>query len=114
MSRCYFTLRDRDADDLRKYAPGFVKALDQNVWKFKMAVQFHELGHWADKDEYLKARYLLWSSAIESIYTSHNYDHQGSRVAISRINWFLGADTYIYVPGDSPTCSVIQGLQSAR
>jgi hypothetical protein len=95
-----FRLRDRDANELRIYAPGFVKAMDENVWKFKMAVQFHELGHWADKDEYLKARYLLWASAIESIYTSHNFNHQGSRVATARIKWFLGKDTPIYAPGD--------------
>ena len=95
-----FQLRDRDADDLRTYAPKFLRAMDGNIWKFKMAVQFHELGHFAHEDEYLKARYLLWASAIESIYTSHNPNHQGSRVAKARIKWFLGENTPIYGLGE--------------
>ena len=95
-----FQLRDRDADDLRTYAPKFLRAMDGNIWKFKMAVQFHELGHFAHEDEYLKARYLLWASAIESIYTSHNRNHQGSRVAKARIKCFLGENTPIYGLGE--------------
>src|SRR5262249_22955041 len=50
-----------------------------------------------------KARYLLWCSAIESIYTSHGGEHQGSLVAKSRIKWFLGEDTSIYAAGDIPS-----------
>jgi hypothetical protein len=95
-----FMLRDRDADDLRLYAPAFIKAMDGNIWKLKMAVQFHELGHWADQGELLKARYLLWASAIESIYTSHSPNHQGSKVAKTRIKWLLGPNTPIYPAGD--------------
>jgi hypothetical protein len=95
-----FQLRDRDADDLRRYTPEFLRAMDGNFSKFKMAVQFHELGHWAHEDEYLKARYLLWASAIESIYTSHNRNHQGSTVAKARIKWLLDENTSIYGPGE--------------
>lgn len=95
-----FQLRNRDADDLRTYTPSFLKAMNGNFWKFKMAVQFHELGHWADEGEHLKARYLLWASAIESIYTSHHLNHQGSKVATARIKWFLGENTSIYGPGE--------------
>jgi hypothetical protein len=95
-----FQLRNQDANDLRTYAPSFLKAMDGYFWKFKMAVQFHELGHWADEGELLKARYLLWASAIESIYTSHHINHQGSRVATARIKWFLGENTSIYRPGE--------------
>jgi hypothetical protein len=94
-----FHLRNHDADDLRKYAPLFLRAMDTGIWKFKMAAQFHELGHFQDA-EHWKARYLLWSSAIESIYTSHNSDHKGSNVAKERIKWFLGSNTSIYPPGD--------------
>ena len=92
-----FLLRDRDADDLIKFAPKFLRAMDGNFWKFRMAVQFHELGYWAQDDRW-KARYLLWASAIESIYTSHNC--QGSRLAKKRIRWFLGENTSIYSPED--------------
>ena len=63
-----------------------------------MAVQFHELGHFQALD--WKARYLLWRSAIESIYTSHDWEHPGSLVATSRIKWLLGENTSIYAPGD--------------
>jgi hypothetical protein len=94
-----FHLRNRDVDDLKKYAPLFLRAMNTGIWKFKMAAQFHELGHFQD-GEHWKARYLLWSSAIESIYTSHNSDHKGSNVARERIKWFLGENTSIYPPGD--------------
>ncbi|HKW35439.1 MAG TPA: hypothetical protein VJN92_20680 [Candidatus Acidoferrum sp.] len=93
-----FKLRNQDADDLRTHAPGFLNAMRGEFWKFRMAVQFYELGHFQALD--WKARYLLWCSAIESIYTSHSWEHQGSLVATSRIKWFLGADTSIYAPGD--------------
>ncbi len=94
----FFHLRNQDADELRTYAPGFLHAMRGQFWKFRMAVQFYELGHFQALD--WKARYLQWCSAIESIYTSHSREHQGSLVATSRIKWFLGAGTYIYAPGD--------------
>jgi hypothetical protein len=93
-----FALRNEDADALKTYAPQFLEAMSGNFWKFRMAVQFHELGHFQSLD--WRARYLLWSSAIESIYTSHDRNHQGSLVASSRIKWFIGEDTSIYAPGD--------------
>jgi hypothetical protein len=93
-----FKLRNRDADDLRAHAPEFLRGMRGEFWKFRMAVQFHELGHFQALD--WKARFLLWCSAIESIYTSHNREHQGSLVATSRIKWFIGEHTSIYGPGD--------------
>ena len=93
-----FKLRNNDAEDLKTYAPEFLRAMRGEFWKFRMAVQFHELGHFQPLD--WKARYLLWCSAIESIYTSHAWEHQGSLVATSRIKWFIGAATNIYAPGD--------------
>jgi len=92
-----FFLRDQDADDLATFAPEFLRAMDGNFWKFRMAVQFHELGYWAQDDRW-KARYLLWASAIESIFTSHT--NQGSALAKKRIKWFLGENTSIYQPED--------------
>ncbi len=93
-----FSLRNRDADDLRTYSPEFLRGMRGEFWKFRMAVQFHDLGHFQALD--WKARFLLWCSAIESIYTSHNREHQGSLVATSRIKWFIGRNTSIYGPGD--------------
>ena len=96
-----FHLRDRDVADLRRFAPEFLRVMKGEFWKFRMAVQFHELGHFQDHD--WKARYLLWASAIESIYTSHHRDHKGSLVAKERIKWFLGENTSIYPPGELST-----------
>jgi len=93
-----FKLRNQDADDLRNYAAEFLRGIRGEFWKFRMAVQFHDLGHFQPLD--WKARYLLWCSSIESIYTSHHWEHQGSLVARSRIKWFLGETTSIYAPGD--------------
>jgi hypothetical protein len=95
-----FKLRMRDAEDLSRYLPEFLRALEKDFWKTKMAVQFYSRGHFQHSD--WKARYLLWCSAIESIYTSAHSDHQGSLVATSRIKWFLGENTNIYAPGDLP------------
>jgi len=95
-----FKLRNEDTVALRTYAPEFLRAMRGQFWKFRMSVQFHELGHFQSLD--WKARFLLWCSAIESIYTSHSREHQGSLVATSRIKWFLGENTSIYAPGDLP------------
>jgi hypothetical protein len=93
-----FHVRDRDADDLRTYAPEFLRAMRGQFWKFRMGLQFFQLGHFQDHD--WKARYLLWASAIESIYTSHNWEHKGGLVAKERIKWFLGENTSIYPAGE--------------
>jgi hypothetical protein len=96
----YFHLRNSDAKALKTYLPEFLRSMRGQFWKFRMAVQFHELGHFQHLA--FKARYILWASAIESIYTSHNWEHQGSAVAKERIKWFLGTNTSIYAPGDIP------------
>jgi hypothetical protein len=93
-----FKLRTKDAEALRKYAPEFLRGIRGEFWKFRMAVQFHEDGHFQPLA--WKARYLLWCSAIESIYTSHDQEHKGSLVAKARIEWFMGEHTNIYAPGD--------------
>jgi len=94
----FFALRNRDAMELRNVALAFLRAMQGDFWKFRMASQFYELGHFQPWQP--KARYLLWASAIESIYTTHNRGHKGSLVAKERIKWFLGEQTSIYAPGD--------------
>jgi hypothetical protein len=93
-----FMLRNQDADDLRLYAPQFLHGMRGEFWKFRMAVQFHDLGHFQAID--WKARFLHWCSAIESIYTTHHPEHQGKLLATTRIKWFIGQNTSIYAPGD--------------
>jgi hypothetical protein len=95
-----FCLRNCDTELLREVAADFLHAVRDEFWKFRMAVDFHEVGHF--QDSYWKIRYLLWCSAMESIFTSNNREHQGSVVAKERIKWFLGAGTSIYDPRDIP------------
>jgi hypothetical protein len=93
-----FKLRNQDAHDLQILAPQFLEGMRGEFWKFRMAVQFHELGHFQVTD--WKARFLQWCSAIESIYTTHHPEHQGKLLATRRIKWFIGQNTNIYAPGD--------------
>lgn len=95
-----FHLRNRDVDLLRAVANDFLRAMQGEFWKFRMAVDFHQAGHFQDR--YWKARYLLWCSAVEAIFTSDHPEHRGSFVAKERIKWFLGTTTSIYDPGDIP------------
>lgn len=94
----HFLLRTRDAEELSARLLEFLRAMHGEFWKFRMSVQFHELGHFQHRDK--KARYLLWASAIESVYTSHDWEHQGSLVAKERIKWFLGEGTSLYPQGE--------------
>ena len=95
-----WTLRTIDAEELHCLLPRFIQALKGDFWKFRMAAQFHDLGYFQSYN--WKPRFLLWASALESIFTSHNRDHRGSRVAIARIKWFLGGNTQIYRDGELP------------
>lgn len=95
-----FHLRTQDAEALRAFAPRFVAAMQGEFWKFRMALQFHDAGHF--QDTFWKARYTLWCSALEAIYTSQSQEHKGSNVARERIKWLLGANTPIYPVGDIP------------
>jgi hypothetical protein len=70
-----FHLRNADLNLLRLVAGDFLRALEGVFWKFRMALEFHDRGHF--EDTYWKARYLLWCSAIEAIYTSKDWEHRG-------------------------------------
>jgi hypothetical protein len=98
-----FTLRDRDLRVLQSVAPQFVRAMAGEYWKFRMPVSLYEAGHFQDSE--WKARFSLWTSAIEAIFTSQTRDreHSGSAVAKARIKWFLGENTKIYAQGDVPS-----------
>jgi hypothetical protein len=91
-----FAIRDEDMQELLTLSPRFLRAMRGDYWKFRMPVQFYELGHYQQYSP--KARYLLWMSAIEGLYTSNA--EQGSNVAKARIRWFLGASTSVYPPGE--------------
>jgi hypothetical protein len=95
-----FHIRAADLDVLKAILPTFLLAMAGEYRKFRMAVDFHEAGYF--QDWYWKARFTLWCSAIESLYTSNKREHRGSLVAKERIKWFLGGGTNIYEPGDFP------------
>jgi len=94
------TLRNQDAETLRQLASEFIRAMNGDFWKFRMAVEFHDRGYFESYN--WKPRFILWCSAIESLFTSHNADHKGSRVAKARIRWFLGDNAPIYPLGGWP------------
>jgi hypothetical protein len=95
-----FRVRTSDLHDLVLYAPLFRAAMHGPNWKFRMAVQMHEAGHFQNTD--WKARFFLWTSALESLFTSQTIDrqHAGSLVASERIKFLLGASSPIYPPGE--------------
>jgi hypothetical protein len=93
-----FRVRKEDLVALRTYAPLFRKAMSGPYWKFRMAAQMHEAGHFQNTE--WKARYFLWTAALESLYTTQTREHMGSFVAKERIKYLLGADTPVYPPGD--------------
>src|SRR5215472_4421147 len=92
-------VRDKDLHFLKLLAPVFIQAMQSDALKFRSSVFYHSVGRSVEQGN---ARYLLWCSAIEALYTSHDFDHQGKLVATERIKWFLGSKTQIYEPGDIP------------
>jgi hypothetical protein len=94
-----FRLRNRDVTRLQKVAPLFMTAMAGEFWKFRMAVDFHDWGHF--HHAFWKARFSLWCSAVEALFTSNSPEHKGSLVAKERIKWFLGSKTLVYEPGDT-------------
>ena len=97
-----FHLRMSDAVAIRGYFPDFIQAMEGNYWKFRVAVEFHEAGHF--QQLYWKARYLLWCSGLESIYTTEAPEHRGTRIAKERIKALVGGATKLYPKGDLPSC----------
>jgi hypothetical protein len=93
-----FRLRNRDVVRLQRVIPTFMTATNGDFWKFRMALELHEWGHFIHAP--WKGRFSLWSSALEALYTSNSTEHKGSLVAKERIKWFLGPKTPIYESGD--------------
>ena len=97
----HFTVRTSDIQDLVFYAPIFRQSMHDQNWKYRMAVQMHEAGHFQNTE--WKVRYFLWSSALESFFTSKGpawREHSGSMVASERIKALLDPSTSIYPTGE--------------
>lgn len=95
-----FSIRDEDVRDLQFYAPLFVQAMEQPIWKFRMAVQLYEAGHWQSTDA--KVRFLLWVSALEALFTTQSRGGQnsGKLVAGERIKHLIGSSASVYPAGE--------------
>ncbi len=91
-------LRNADLELLRELTQAFVTVMNGDEWKIRMAVQFHEGGHW--QHLYWKPRFSLWMAGIEALYTTRDSDHNGRLVTVERVKHLLGATTNIYEPGD--------------
>jgi hypothetical protein len=95
-----FSVRTEDVQSLKFYAPPFIYAMHQPFWKFRMAVQLYEAGHWQGTDK--KIQFFLWVSALEALFTTQNRNgqHGGKLVAGGRIKALIGANTLIYSAGE--------------
>jgi len=95
-----YHLRDQDLTQLKLLAPVFLQAMRGNALKYRSSVFYHSVGR---SLEHGNARYLLWCSAIEALYTSHSMDHQGKLVATERINGFWVRKRQSMKSATSPT-----------
>jgi hypothetical protein len=95
-----FRLRNKDVDRLKAVAPIFLNAIKRKS-KYKTSAEFFNAGYFSTR--YWQARFSLWCTALEALFTSNHEDHRGSRVAKARIKFFLGPKTLIYEPGDIPS-----------
>jgi hypothetical protein len=95
-----FSFRTQDALLLQQIAPAMIRASKGEYWKFRMAIEFYQAGHF--QQLFWKPRVFFRCSAIEAIFSSKAKAKQGSGVVKSRINKFLGANTCIYDAGDIP------------
>jgi hypothetical protein len=96
----FFGVRTKDLHDLRTYAPLFRGALAGMFWKFRMAIDMYQSGFF--QQSHWKARFFLWTAALESLFTSQSpgSQHSGTMVAKERVKFFLGPSTLIYPPGE--------------
>lgn len=95
-----FSVRTEDIQALKMYTPLFLNAMDKPFWKFRMAAQLFDAGHWQSTDK--KVRFLLWVSALDALFTTQGSGslHSGKLVAGERIKHLIGGKIQIYPPGE--------------
>jgi hypothetical protein len=96
-----FHLRPRDLKKFQQLAPNFLHAMDDEYWGVRLAVQFHDLGHYTFQ-RYWKLSWFSWIAGLESLYTTDDPEHRGQLVVKERIKHLLGASTLVYELGDIP------------
>jgi hypothetical protein len=97
-----FHLRPRDLAKFQQLAPTFLRAMEGEYWSIRLAVQFHDIGHFTFQ-RYWKLSWFSWMAGLESLYSADGGEHRGQMVVKERIKHLLGSDTPVYESGDIPS-----------
>jgi hypothetical protein len=97
-----FYLRNQDLCTFQRLASSFLRVMNEEYWPIRLAVQFHDLGHYTFQ-RYWKLSWFSWIAGIESLYTETDDEHTGQLVIKERLKRLIGADTPVYEQGDVPS-----------
>jgi hypothetical protein len=97
-----FHLRPRDLVKFQQLAPTYLRAMGGEYWSIRLAVQFHDIGHFTFQ-RYWKLSWFSWMAGLESLYTVDDHEHRGQLVVKERIKHLLGSNAPVYEPGDIPS-----------
>jgi hypothetical protein len=86
----------------QQLAPAFLRAMEGEYSSIRLAVQFHDIGHFTFQ-RYWKLSWFSWMAGLESLYTVDDQEHRGQMVVKERIKHLLGSNTPVYEPGDIPS-----------
>ena len=87
-SECLNRIRPIDLDELKAFAPLLLTVLKNGTLPVSQAMQSLEIGYRAD---FLNVRHLLWVVGLDALFTSTEWENQGTRLAARRIAHFLGS-----------------------
>jgi hypothetical protein len=87
------TIRWKDLQELQVLAPCVLSTLSTAGNPIAQAVQSMEVGYRA---EFSNVRHLLWVVGLDALFTSTEWENQGARVAVQRVEDFLGCGFEIY------------------
>jgi hypothetical protein len=97
-----FYLRNQDLDTFQRLASCFLRVMNEEYWPIRLAVQFHDLGHYTFQ-RYWKLSWFSWIAGIEALFTENDHEHTGQLVIKERLKRLVGADTPVYEQGDVPS-----------
>jgi len=97
-----FHLRPRDLKKFQQLATTFLRVMDNEYWSLRLAVQFHDQGHYTFQ-RYWKLSWFSWIAGLEALYTADHAEHRAQIVIKERIKHLLGSNTPVYEAGDIPS-----------
>lgn len=92
-------IRGRDIENLAKLAASLLSTLKDAKNPISQAVQSLEIGY---RGDFLNVRHLLWVIGLDALFTSTEWESQGTDVAVKRVKDFLGANFKIYPDTSHP------------